>query len=329
MDSYTDFHFSPSEIGKLFGCFGPLAMLHAVIKIWKKSSLKSSVPAEFLNDGFRDEQKGHLMHLGVEDDWTALLNDIRTCRTQDHIRNIEQRAFDLLYHSPVIENVRTQIIPLLLPEEQCMLSQELHRSENCHDTFRFLHDKYLQHPTCEPLLQAFVLSSSLWMHASKRSAMTYGRLGESKVRELYNKCHALPIESCGREVKRVMPNLGALSWSVQGFIDGMSAGKLIEIKHRTGKFPSELPDHEQLQMQVYLYLLGQQEGTVLQCVQTNDGVYIEQKPVLFSQKTWESIQTKLFACMRFIHMLHQQSFARDCFCQLSNVQRAKMLQKYL
>lgn len=55
-----------------------------------------------------------------------------------------------------------------------------------------------------------------------------------------------------------------------GRIDGFHNGRLIEIKNRVKDIKHQIPEYENVQFQIYLYLLGLQEGDLLQRLKSAD-----------------------------------------------------------
>jgi len=56
----------------------------------------------------------------------------------------------------------------------------------------------------------------------------------------------------------------ATPYYIGGRVDGFVGGKLLEIKNRTRRIPPQVPFYDRLQFQSYLYILGIEEGVLME-----------------------------------------------------------------
>jgi hypothetical protein len=319
-----DFAFCASDIGSLMGCFGTQSLVQSLIKTWRKSAFRSSFPEEL--EGKKWSRTETLTHLGMGQAWERFSQEADQCKTQEHISNLQTRACDV-FVVPITTNSHNLIQSLPLEDQAILAHTHLHCA-NHSLCLRALAERYTMNAQVKDFVDLLIAAEKVCYMLTKSAHRAYGRHGEERVREMYNRLHAEPIQAVGREFKKIMPPTACATWSLEGRIDGMCGSQLIEIKHRTNKIPSILPEYELMQVHIYMFLLDQQNAIVLQCAQALNSTYVQEKRVEFCAELWDRIVKRLAMCMEFIAMLCTHAFTRNCFCALDEQQRLRMVEKF-
>ncbi|KAL3670343.1 hypothetical protein V7S43_004653 [Phytophthora oleae] len=85
--------------------------------------------------------------------------------------------------------------------------------------------------------------------------------------------------------KKKVATLGSYNLLVGGKIDGRADGKVIEVKNRLKRFMSPLPKYDIAQLQTYLYILGVQEGELVEHLHA-DKAQTKTTKVPWDDKLW-------------------------------------------
>lgn len=86
--------------------------------------------------------------------------------------------------------------------------------------------------------------------------------------------------------KKQLATLGGYSVFVGGKIDGKAEGKVIEVKNRLKKFMTPLPQYDVAQLQTYLFILGLQEGELVEHLRS-DAAQTKLTKVDWDAHMWE------------------------------------------
>lgn len=87
--------------------------------------------------------------------------------------------------------------------------------------------------------------------------------------------------------KKKLATLGNYDVFVGGKIDGKAEGKVIEVKNRLKKFMTPLPQYDIAQLQTYLFILGLQEGELVEHLR-NDAAQTKLTKVDWDPQMWET-----------------------------------------
>jgi hypothetical protein len=85
--------------------------------------------------------------------------------------------------------------------------------------------------------------------------------------------------------KKKVAQVGAYDVLVGGKIDGRADGKVIEVKNRLKRFMTPLPKYDVAQLMTYLFILGVQEGELVEHLHA-DKATTKMTKVLWDEKMW-------------------------------------------
>lgn len=175
-------------------------------------------------------------------------------------------------------------------------------------------------------------SARKYWHFRNQVSCFYGLRGERAFRNQYNQFLQFPIETCTQRYTQLLPSElipDGFTWGIEGQVDGMRRGKIVEIKHRTGTIYEEVPLYERMQLHAYMFLLGQQDACLVQCIQTQTGVFSKETLVPFDAEFWKATILRLAKCVHLLHQLHQHNLARACFVGLDNQGLARVFREFI
>jgi hypothetical protein len=176
----------------------------------------------------------------------------------------------------------------------------------------------------------------------QKTQMRYGIQGEARVREIHNRHCRQPIVDAERHFCKLLPEIPVLAagpagfaagatctWTLEGNIDGMRAGKLVEIKYRTTQLLDDVPMHDKIQLHAYMFLTEQPSAILIQCIQPEENVlFTDQREVCFEPAFWQDLLRRLARCVELLQQLHNQPLAREFFALLSDEARADVLRSH-
>jgi hypothetical protein len=127
---------------------------------------------------------------------------------------------------------------------------------------------------------------------------------------------------------------GECPWFIGGKIDAISSDRklLIEIKNRVNRLFKKPPPYEMVQVQTYLYLLGIDDGLLVECMRTHASGKTEEEvnvmPVARNRSMWTTdIFPKLRGFVDFIvHLMYDQDI-QDKF--LKSKRRSAMISAHV
>lgn len=326
---FTDFRVVASDLASLIGVFGSKSQYNSLMKVWKKSSFKTSFVKDqsALNQWQSDQN--HIVTMNVFATWQKLNDDISSCSSQESWTFLMKRATDILFQNPYISEIYLHLFTFLKEEDRLMLDKTRYFEyfNQSYDILEEFKNKYHEHSS---KFQILLQSCRLNYTFKKRISCIYGCNAEKIFLGKFNQLHSSKILSHGEEFSKRMPDIDNISWSIDGKIDGIYESKLIEIKHRLDKLSPNVPLYEQIQICAYLFLTERKQGTIIQCVlQSNQSLYAESLNVDFSIDFWDKIVQHLSKCLRFIYCLHSQNLSRDCFLALDEISRFQIVERYV
>uniref|UniRef100_A0AAV1THR4 Uncharacterized protein n=1 Tax=Peronospora matthiolae TaxID=2874970 RepID=A0AAV1THR4_9STRA len=128
--------------------------------------------------------------------------------------------------------------------------------------------------------------------------------------------------------KRKVATHGTFTVSVGGKIDGRADGKVIEVKNRLRKFLSPLPKYDVAQLQTYLFILGAQEGEIVEHLHAAT-TQTKMTPVAWDGKMWHAdIAPYLVKFGSALTYLMQDTVVQKDYLQSDSAQQREII-KYL
>ncbi|KAG7376842.1 hypothetical protein PHYPSEUDO_012664 [Phytophthora pseudosyringae] len=128
--------------------------------------------------------------------------------------------------------------------------------------------------------------------------------------------------------KKQVATLGGVSLLVGGKIDGRADGKVIEVKNRLRRFMSPLPKYDVAQLQTYLYILGLQEGELVEHLHAEEAQTKVTK-VPWDRKMWNAeIEPRLVRFGSALTYLMKDKTAQSDYLQSDAGQQREII-RYL
>lgn len=334
---YTDFTVCASDLGSLFGCFGPHAQYRTFCKIWGHSTFKAT--CQFTQAGSMEwwqQERSLLERLGIASLWQQLLSQADCCDTQEQLRDLEDQAFTALFQSDAVK----ELITPLSAEAQIRVLALVDAHDVAH--IKALTGTFSRNAKEEGLLRENILEeqimqllghcASLWSTLKSRAGRNYGIRGEKRFKALYNIVHARPLEVDTKTHSVALSQEfcpESTSCSLEARIDGLRDGNIVEIKHRTGRLCDELPVYDRFQLHTYMFVLQKAHILAVECVQTTLGTFCKETRVEFDQAFWHGVLLRLKRCLEFIKELHTNQLAREFFFLLEETSRATVITNHL
>jgi hypothetical protein len=331
---YTDFRISASEIGSLLGLLGGNKQFHSVCKVWEKSTYKSSYQGVKSGYTHWQEENQHLRLLGVTHIWQQICSNTGSCVTQDDVLRIHTVTFQLLFQNDCINNAIKKARETQSKDLQQLLHDIQYNQETSYECLQILHAKRteLGLDSLHTILKLLDMSSKLCYTIQQRCARAYGINGERQfVMQFANCWEESRFEQKNKMLSKTVAGeeVDGSSWCIDGRIDGLQDGEIVEIKHRKRGFFKIVPLYELMQLHAYMFLLGKNEATLIQCIRKENYTGSHANVIYFSSSFWHSTVLQLKKCLLFIKMLHSQPLTQDCFLALDDSNRNKVMDKYI
>lgn len=103
---------------------------------------------------------------------------------------------------------------------------------------------------------------------------------------------------------------GNIKFFLQGRIDGLMNGKLIEVKNRKNRFMIPIPIYDLIQIHCYMYLLDHKEATLIEDLRISGQRKTKETQIIWDQTLWNRIESGLH---KFLHKYLQ--FTKDTQAQ--------------
>jgi DNA polymerase III epsilon subunit-like protein len=91
-----------------------------------------------------------------------------------------------------------------------------------------------------------------------------------------------------------------VKWGLAGKVDGFSGGRLVEVKNRKKKLFNRVPEYEQVQVQIYMKMVGVHDATLVESFTDARGTAMAEHRVLNDNELWSVI---LAECGAFVNGL--------------------------
>ena len=331
-----------SELGSLLGCFSRTRQCSSIINIWKKSRLSMVISS--YSDGFQSYQsKSQLLrNLGIKDSWEQLYKQANHVCTQEQLNFVMKEGFECMYNNNFLrlrscEAMQYIDSPLVtLPENfRQTIKQNISKALQC-DTYEdsltileIYNSKYNLFGL-KNLIDVLKLCNSNMKALRSVVNCSYGKNGESMYIKEYNQNMQSEIEQhlVKTKMSPIQTKLGS-NWYIEGRIDGKLAdGNLVEIKHRTGKGLTQIPNYELFQVHAYMYLFEKRHMKLVQCIRREHETVSDTTIIFFNDDFWLQILQMVTNIFDFIEQMSSCKIAQECFFILEEYQKIKMMEEW-
>ena len=108
----------------------------------------------------------------------------------------------------------------------------------------------------------------------------------------------------------------------------MADGNLVEIKHRTGKGLTQIPNYELFQVHAYMYLFEKRHMKLVQCIRREHETVSDTTIIFFNDDFWLQILQMVTNIFDFIEQMSSCKIAQECFFILEEYQKIKMMEEW-
>jgi hypothetical protein len=330
---YCHFQVTASSLSRLLGLFGTVSQVSEMCNIIRKSPHRALVTSEERNPGcggfsgsvmYKREQD-YLERANLTSAWAQVRENAKNCVLKEHISILTADTRKLLFGTQyfltsvhdVGNRLKADFQNLWTVTIYPLINQICTGDELALDTLRQVKiDNQLD--SLNTIIDLVDVNYRMLNYILRSARIQYGKKGESSFVEFFN----ASMQQDG-QIKQQQKQVFAFSglktpkqgftWGIEGRLDGMIDGDIIEIKHRTIGLLAKIPLYDLIQVHAYMYIMKSPKTRLVQCIRSQNGCLSDTQTVFFNEHFWSEIMQNLQRVMCFMEILVTCDIAWDSF----------------